>query len=319
MMKKQIETIIQNYTKTYGFYPVAEYVKMHKKNATPGFFDNYAFFDGYQTIITLLFPYPRQETTYLGKGYGLLARFSYGIDYHKVILTKLETIIKQLNALGIKGYGSVDVSRLDEKYVAYLSGLGYFGKHSILIHPEYGSYMFIGTILIDKDIHNQSTILENECGDCRKCIDACPSNALDHGFNRELCISHLSQTKMEFDENQVSYFKKTIYGCDICLKACPKNHGIDVHQFPEFEPNGIENVDLEKMLLMTKKEFQDIFGNNTSHWIGVGTMRRNALCLIGNQNLVDFIPKIKKSMSVYKDNLWYNKTADIVLKRLERE
>jgi epoxyqueuosine reductase len=188
-----------------------------------------------------------------------------------------------------------------------------------MINPKYGSYMFLSTILIDKEITHDVSIHDNKCGDCTLCIDACPSGALDNGFNRDKCISHLSQTKMAFDEEQVSYFKKTIYGCDICLKACPKNKDIDFHVIPEFEPNGIENVWLEDLLLMSKKEFKVKFESNTSHWIGASTMRRNALCIIGNQNLVEYIPKIKKSMSVYKDNLWYNKTADIVLKKLERE
>ena len=318
-MKETISKIIKKHTDTFGFLAIEDYISMHKKNSTHGYFDNYAFLNGYKSIITLAFPYPSKEENYLGKGYGMFARFSYSNDYHKVILNKLNQIIEELQVLGIKGYPSVDVSRIDEKYAASLSGIGYFGKHSILINKDYGSYMFIGTILIDRDINEEMRLIGNACGDCKKCIDACPSNALDDGFNRALCISHLSQTKMAFNEKQISYFKKTIYGCDICLKACPKNKGIDTHKILEFEPNGIENVKLEDLLFMSKKEFKQKFGDNTSHWIGVSTMRRNAVCIIGNQNLTELIPKIKKSMDVYKDNLWYNKTADIVLKRLERE
>lgn len=318
-MKNVINSIIEKYTDVYGYLSVNQYVNEHMKNSTHGRFDNYAFLSEYKTIITLCFPYPKKEEEYLGKGYGMFARFSYSNDYHKVIIKKLNSIIEELKTLNIQSHGSVDVSKIDEKYAASLSGLGYFGKHSILIHPKYGSYMFLSTILIDKEIQNDPILLDNDCGDCTKCIDACPSNALDDGFHRELCISHLSQTKMEFNEKEISYFKKYIYGCDICLKACPKNKGIDYHIIEEFEPNGIENVLLEDLLLMSKKEFKNRFGNNTSHWIGVSTMRRNALCIIGNQNLVELIPKIKKSKSVYKDNLWYNKTADKVLKKLERE
>ncbi len=318
-MKKELSRIIEKYTSSFAFLSIERYIDNHQKNSTHGYFDNYAFLNEYKTIITLVFPYPQKEEPYKGKGYGMLARFSYSNDYHKVILEKLNKVIEEMKPYNIKAYPSVDVSRIDEKYAASLSGLGYFGKHSILIHPLYGSYMFIGTILIDKEIEEDYHILKNECGDCTKCIEACPSNALDNGFEREMCISHLSQTKMAFNETQISYFKKTIYGCDICLKACPKNKGIDIHNIPEFEPNGIENIELEEMLFMSKKEFKEKFGGNTSHWIGVSTMRRNAVCIIGNQKLDYLIPKIKKSMSVYKDNLWYNKTANIVLKRLERE
>ncbi|WP_038470757.1 QueG-associated DUF1730 domain-containing protein [Candidatus Izimaplasma bacterium HR1] len=318
-MKDKVISILEKQTDTYSFLNVDTYIKNHKENSMHGNFDNYAFLNKFKTIITLAFPYPKKEVKYMGKGYGILARFSYSNDYHKVIASKLDEVISGLNTLGIKGYGSVDVSKIDEKYAASLSGIGYFGKHSILINPQYGSYMFLATILIDKSLNEDYKVVGSECGDCTICIDVCPSNALEDGFNRDKCISHLSQTKMPFNEEQISYFKSMIYGCDICLKACPKNKGIDFHKIEEFEPNGIENIWLEDMLLMSKKEFRKKFGNNTSHWIGASTMRRNALCIIGNQKLVEYIPKIKKSMSVYKDNLWYNKTADIVLKKLERE
>jgi len=317
-MKAQLSNIIESFTDVYGFISCKSYKKERMDLNKDDYFSDYSFLDAYKTIITLGFPYPSSEVKWKGKGYGILARFSYSNDYHIVIQNMLDSIIVQLNSIGIKGKGSVDVSKVDEKYAAYLSGIGYFGKNSILIHKKYGSYMFLATILIDQEI-KEDNMLFDDCGTCDLCIKACPTNALDHGFIRDQCISNLSQSKKEFSIDEIKQFKTVIYGCDICIKVCPRNKGIDTHKYSLFEPNEIENVELSSLLEMNNKAFDAHFGNNASHWIGAAQMKRNALCLIANQKLVDFIPQIRKSMDAYKDNLWYCKTALKVLEILEKD
>jgi epoxyqueuosine reductase len=313
-MKAKINKIISTYTEAFRFLSVNQYQRAHQAL----FQGEYAFLMPYKTIIVLGFPYPKEEVKWLGKGYGLLARFSYSNDYHTVIMNMIKEIEKKLQNLGLKVEGRVDVNHINEKFAASLSGLGYYGKNHIIIHPTMGNYVYLATLLIDFEIPSDSP-LSLDCGSCTKCIDACPSSALSDGFHQDRCISHLSQTKKTFDLEELSYFKTMIYGCDICLKVCPKNDSIDIHKHPLFEPNGIENVDLKELLNMSNKDFQMKFGQNTSHWIGAATMKRNALALIMNQKCTDLIPDIRKSMDVYKDNLWYNKTAEIVIKELERE
>ncbi len=317
-MKSEIVNIINKYTDIVGFVSTSTYQEERSKIKMHDHFTDYAFLSDYKTIITLGFPYPKEEVKWQGKGYGIFARFSYSNDYHVVIGKILDKIVQELKFIGINGYGSVDVSKVDEKFAAKLSGIGYFGKNSIIINPQYGNYMFLATILIDNEV-DSGNILEMDCGDCRLCIDACPSNALEYGIDKTKCISYLSQTKIPLNETEISYFKTVIYGCDICLKVCPKNKDIDIHKYTEFEPDGIENVKLEEVLLLSNKGFKEKFGYNTSHWIGASTFKRNALCLIANQKLTNLTPKIRKSMDVYHDNLWYNKTAELVLKVLERE
>lgn len=317
-MKKAVSQILDKYTEAYGFVSTNHYIEKRNELNLHDRRSDYAFLDGYKSIITLGFPYPTEEAKWRGKGYGLLARFAYGLDYHKVIANILDEIIVELNHIGIKGLGRVDVDKVDEKFTAKLSGVGYYGKNSLMINANYGSYMLLATILIDVDIHEPS-ISDLDCGDCNLCVDACPSNALENGIDKTKCISYISQEKGALTKTEIGYFKTMIYGCDICLKVCPKNKDIDLHKIPEFEPDGFENIPLQELLLMSNKAFKAKFGHNTSHWIGASTMRRNALCIIGNQRLTNLVPEIKKSMSVYHDNLWYNKTADIVLKMLERE
>lgn len=317
-MKKEIVKILDKYTKAYGFISTTHYIAKRKQLNMQDRRNDFAFLNDYKSIITLGFPYPRKEAKWKGKGYGLLARFAYGTDYHKVIATILDEIMVELKNIGVTSVGHVDVDKVDEKFTAKLSGVGYYGKNSLIINPIYGNYILLSTILVDVDLH-EPNVLDLNCGDCNLCVDACPSNALENGIDKTKCISYISQEKGELNEQEISYFKTMIYGCDICLKVCPKNKDIDLHTIAEFEPDGFENIPLQELLLMSNKGFKAKFGHNTSHWIGASTMRRNALCIIGNQKLVHLVPEIKKSMSVYHDNLWYNKTADIVLKMLERE
>ena len=317
-MKVQLCNIIESFTDIYGFISCESYKNKRMNLNKDDYFCDYSILDDYKTIITLGFPYPSSEVKWKGKGYATLARFSYSNDYHVVIQNMLDNIVSKLNSIGIQGEGSVDIGKVDEKYAASLSGIGYFGKNSILINKKYGSYMYLATILIDKEIKEDS-MMHDDCGTCDLCINACPTNALDNGFIRDKCISNLSQSKKAFSIDEIKQFKTVIYGCDICIKVCPKNKGIDTHKYSLFEPNGIENIELLTLLEMDNKTFNVHFGSNASHWIGTAQMKRNALCLIANQKLVDYIPQVKESMAAYKDNLWYIKTASKVLEILEEE
>lgn len=316
-MKTSISKILQKYVDHFNFVGVEEYQERRSKLELNDGFSDYHYLKGYKTIITLAIPYPKQEVKWQGKGYGILSRYSYNIDYHLVLGAIIKSICEELSQLGIQTKGSVDISGVDERFAGHLSTMGFLGKNQFLIIKEYGTYAFLGTILIDVDIPKNSMI-QDDCGDCTRCITACPSGALDDGFNQDLCISHLSQEKIPFTETEIRYFKTMIYGCDICQKVCPKNTGIDIHKYPEFEPSGIENINLKEILLMSNKEFMDVYQHNACSWRGASIIKRNALCLIANHRLVSYKSIIEQSMVKLQDNLWYNKTAEKVLQILER-
>ncbi len=315
-MKDIINNILSKHVEVYGYVSTSEYLE---KRRSLGIKDSFKFLgnlDKYKTIITLGISYPSQEVKYKGIGHGILSRYSYNLDYHVVFKIILESITKELISEGIKCHASVDISDIDERYASYLANMGFYGKNQFIINKKYGSYLYLATILIDKEISKDEVILDS-CGDCRICIDACPSNALDNGFNIDLCISSITQEKKEFSDTEIGYLKTMVYGCDICQKVCPKNTLINFNDHSEFEPSGIENVDLVKLLNMSNKEYDNIYKNNASSWRGPLVIKRNALCLLGNQGKSSSISVIKKSMDKYNNVSWYNKTALKVIKILE--
>ncbi|MBN2604933.1 MAG: tRNA epoxyqueuosine(34) reductase QueG [Bacilli bacterium] len=317
-MIEQIKRICNEEVDVFGFISVTEYLKEYLKHHKTIPKPLSTKLEGYKTIITLGLSYPSQETKYMGKGYGILSRYSYQLDYHIVFRLKLEKMEKKLQKLGLKTASSVDVSPLNERMAASLSNMGYIGKNQFLIHHKYGSYLYLATMLIDQAVSKEIQIMD-DCGDCSICVKACPTNALDGGFLKNRCLSYLTQAKQEFSYEEISKIDRMIYGCDICQNVCPKNKGIDFHLHPEFEPSGIENVDLRKMLSFSNQAYLEIYGKNASSWRGGLVMKRNALCLLANQNIVEAIPEIKETIVKYQDVLWYNKTAQKVLKILERK
>lgn len=277
-----------------------------------------SFFHGYQTILTVGLAYPSKTVRFQGKGFGLLSRYSYGTDYHIVMRKHLLDAENELKQFGIMTQGNVDISPIHERVAAMLSGIGYIGKNDFLIHPIFGSYIYLGTILITEKIE-EDDVQYDSCFDCTKCIDACPSNALTNGFDESKCISGISQEKKPFDDLEISYFKTMIYGCDICQKVCPKNKGIDYHLHSEFEPSGIEQLSLIDVLQMSNKEYYSIYKDNASSWRGPLIIKRNALCLMYNQKQYQYIDQIKESIVKYSNVSWYNETAKKIIKRMESE
>lgn len=315
-MKDIINNILSKHVQVYGYVSTCEYVEKRKSLGIKDSFKYLGNLDKYKTIITLGISYPSEELKYKGKGYGILSRYSYNLDYHVVFNLILESISKELKSVDVKSHASVDISDIDERYASYLSNIGFLGKNQFLINREYGSYLYLATILIDKEVSKDESLLDS-CGSCTICVDACPSNALDNGFNGDQCISSITQSKTAFNDSEIKYLKTMVYGCDICQKVCPKNIGVNYHNHPEFEASGIENVNLVELLNMSNSEYHSLYGRNASSWRGPLVIKRNALCLLANQGIDSAIPVIKKSMDKYSNVLWYNKTAEKVLKILE--
>lgn len=317
MMRKSIESILRKHVDTYGFVPVEEYVVKRRALKRDDKY-HYAEIDSsFKTIITLGLSYPSETVDYKGKPYGVLSRYSYGRDYHLVFRDILKELGEELKSAGLHIKAEVDSMSIDERFASGLAQMGFIGKNQFLIHPVYGSYLYLATVLIDREIEPIYHAVD-DCGDCTRCVDLCPTNALDGFFHMNRCISFTTQAKIPFTEDMRKPLKKMVYGCDVCQVVCPKNKGIDTHLHPDFEPDGLEQIDLLELIDMSNKEYKALYQDNASSWKGLLVMKRNAIVLLANQHITNAIPLIEKQIKKYHDVPWFIETAKASLEQLKR-
>ena len=153
------------------------------------------------------------------------SNYAWGEDYHDIIKSKLYTLLKDITANypDIKGIACVDTSPIMEKVWAQRAGIGWQGKHTNLITRDYGSWLFLGELLLDVELDYDDEFIDDLCGSCTACIDACPTYALgEYEIYAEKCISYLTiEHRGEFGQN--TELHDWIYGCDICQEVCPWN------------------------------------------------------------------------------------------------
>jgi len=228
---------------------------------------------------------------------GHLASVSWGEDYHQLLRRKMNELMEAVNdelkilgKLPIDYQVFVDNSPLVDRGSAYRAGLGFFGKNNCLINHQLGSFFFIGQILVDSHIiFKQPPLVNNGCGNCRRCLDACPNGALGEGFSLDpsKCISYLTQKKSlsEDEKNRISTY---LYGCDICQKVCPYNQDLKQTQEEAFWIDvGTASPFLEDILTLTNKGFKRRFGNTASGWRGKKNLIRNAQLIWKNKKRHD--------------------------------
>ena len=154
------------------------------------------------------------------------SNYAWGEDYHSLIKDRLQILLKWIKNTSeeIEGEACVDTSPIMEKSWAQKAGLGWQGKHTNLISRDYGSWLFLGEIILNIPLDYDKPFIEDLCGSCTACIDACPTNAItSYQLDSNKCISYRTiEHRGEFDENE-NNLDGWIYGCDICQEVCPWN------------------------------------------------------------------------------------------------
>lgn len=235
---------------------------------------------------------------------GNISRSSWGRDYHIVLKEKMKNLSeymeKEYNDFEYKYF--TDTGPLVDRHLAYKAGIGWYGKNNCIISDEYGSWIFIGYILCNLKI-NVDNFIKTGCGNCNKCINACPTGALmeDNLYNSKLCISYLTQTKENISYELREKMGNSIYGCDICQLVCPHNsHRLKSHE--EFIPKKDNyKPDLFDLLKLSNKQFKKRFGDSAMAWRGNNIIKRNALIALGNsgkQEVMNYIVEYLKSPSI---------------------
>jgi epoxyqueuosine reductase len=179
------------------------------------------------------------------------------------MLWKMLDIIRQ--EIGpTNGRAFVDSAPVLERDWAVKSGLGWIGKNSMLIHPMLGTYTFIGELIIDLEVEPSTNQVPNRCGNCTKCIDACPNGAIVAPLivDARKCISYLTiEKKSPLSEEEKLSLNGWCFGCDICQEVCPWNSKLQVSTLSQLKPKKeIISLNPEKINTLTEFEFGNIFG-----------------------------------------------------------
>ncbi|MCZ2357009.1 MAG: tRNA epoxyqueuosine(34) reductase QueG [Bacteroidia bacterium] len=173
-----------------------------------------------------------------------ISRYAWGKDYHYVIRAKFQQVLSFIESSvgkSVAGRIVVDSAPFMDKVWAVRAGLGWIGKNTILIRRKSGSWFFIGALLIDLPLEPDNTVSKDYCGQCTRCIDACPTQAISpYQVDANQCISYLTIEKKEDISSELSEkLKGWAFGCDICQEVCPWNSFATLHTIAEFEPLSI--------------------------------------------------------------------------------
>lgn len=233
-----------------------------------------------KTIVSIAFPY-LHSYKYIDNGFSVYTR---GRDYHEVVNEYLEKICTFIKSLGGEAYRFVDSNSLPERYIAYLSGLGFIGKNNLLITKKYGSYVFLGEIITNIEIENSTNrTFEDinrfsECGNCEICYKECPTKAINkHRKNANICLSYITQKK-EIDNEWMERLDGRVFGCDSCQKICPYNLEAEKSNIKEFYPFEFMNrEDTDDLINLNNFEFKESIKKTSCGWRGKNVIIRNAL------------------------------------------
>ena len=218
----------------------------------------------------------------------LVSAYAYGHDYHDVIRGKLNVLIQKLKdqVPGIAIRGFTDSAPVLERAWATRAGLGWIGKNSMLISKRNGSFFFISELITDLVLDYDKPMGGNYCGDCSRCLDACPTHAITdlYTVDANKCISYLTiENKGEIHPDFKGKYEKWIFGCDICQQVCPWNRFSTPHNEPAFTPDArLMELTRTGWEQMDQEQFKSIFRKSAVKRAKFAGLKRNIEFLSGS-------------------------------------
>ncbi len=265
-----------------GFHGKMKYLENHlEKRVNPSLLVENAR----SVIVCLLnyFPFQHQNPSCRFQ----VSKYAYGRDYHKVVKKMLKELNQKLHEhTGISGRCFVDSAPVLERVWAQKAGLGWIGKNTLLIHPRFGSWVFIGEIITPLELQYDKPFEKSGCQRCQACLNACPTHALNpsrpYMINASECISyHTIEDKNKDDFHPAN--KNWIFGCDICQDVCPFNRKAIFTHVSDFQIRPfIKKASGHDWENLTRAEFLEHF-------------RGSALMRAGYEGILKNIDKVKKN------------------------
>ena len=256
---------------------------------------------GARSIISLGWNYYPAEDPPTSAGQGLIARYARGRDYHRVMKRRMRRIVLDLTErLGdqFAARWHVDDGPMLDRAAAARAGLGWFGKNGNILSPSYGSWLLLGQIITDLPLAADPPLAKT-CGQCARCIPACPTDAIvaPYVVDNRRCISYLTiEHKGAIPTELRASTGNLVFGCDICQEVCPVNRKAKSTRDPNFGRADLSAVDLIELLEMTDEQFRQRFAATPVMRAKRVGMQRNACVALGNSGDPSAVPALVRAL-----------------------
>ena len=252
-----------------------------------------------KSLVVAALPYANSSP--VPPGSARLSRYARGRDYHRVLRERLRTLGRVVEEAvpGARVRPVVDTGAVLEKPWGAAAGLGWQGKHTLLIHPDAGSWFFLGEILTDVEIEPDRPAVADRCGACTRCLDACPTAAFPEPYvlDSRRCISYLTiEHKSAVPEGLRSLVGDWVFGCDICQEVCPWNSRPERGD-PELEAAG-DPPRMAELMEMSREEFNRRFAGTALRRTGWSRLLRNVAVALGNSGDSGAVPVLRKALAI---------------------
>ncbi|MGI9455853.1 MAG: tRNA epoxyqueuosine(34) reductase QueG [Aeoliella sp.] len=245
--------------------------------------------DGVRSLVMLTLDYRTADPVPTKPGQGRVSRYAWGEeDYHDLIHYRLKPLAADLSeqASDARVRGVVDTAPLMEREFAQMAGLGWIGKHTLLLNQSQGSWFFLAALLTDAELHYDAEPFLDHCGTCTACLDVCPTGAFPQPYvlDATKCISYLTiEHKSAIPTDLRPGMGDWLFGCDLCQEVCPWNNRAPESSEPSFLPKPETNpLDLASLFSLTDEEFRRRF-RHTPLWRPKRRgLLRNAAIVLGN-------------------------------------
>ncbi len=256
---------------------------------------------GARSIISLGWNYFPLDDPPAAAGQGLVARYARGRDYHRVMKRRMRRVVLDLTErIGARFAARwyVDDGPMLDRAAAARAGLGWFGKNGNILNPTYGSWLLLGQIITDLTLAPDPPLVKT-CGQCSRCLPACPTDAIvaPYVVDNLRCISYLTiENRGAIPVDLRAPMGNWVFGCDICQEVCPVNRKAKSTQDPNFGRTDLSAVDLVELLDMTDQQFRQRFAGTPIMRAKRVGMQRNACVALGNAADPVAVPALTRAL-----------------------